>query len=167
MDNAEIERRLAQSEGNDEGPAEAQVATVGYLVFLVEGRHYALPTELVREILIDSPVYFVPFVPPYVRGLINRHGEPYTSFDLSMFMSQQPSEGATHLILNAGNDQVAFLITDVEEILKVPVTDIRELASLQEADSWFSGSFALNGAEVLILDAGSILARLRGEVGRE
>lgn len=167
MDNAELERRLSQAEEGDEASGETRIETARYLVFHVEGKRYALPSGMAREILIDSPIYSVPFVPPYVRGLINRHGEPYTSFDLSMFLSQRHIEGTTHLVLNVNGDQVALLVSDVVEILEVPIADILEISASQDSESWYSGSFTLDETEVLILNLEGILSRLRSEVGRE
>jgi purine-binding chemotaxis protein CheW len=164
MDNDELLQRLAPAGEVVEETSVAPVETARYLVFHTEGTHYALPSEAVAEIVIDAPRFFVPFVPPYIRGLINRHGEPYTVLDLSMFLEQKPLEAFTYLVLNVPGDQIAFLVSDVVEIPRVPVN---EIAVSEESDGCLCGSFTLNGTEVLVLNMGTILARLKSDAGRE
>jgi len=168
MDNAELLQRLVQEEGSERAAApESQEETTRYLVFHTEGARYALPSALVREVVIEAPKFFVPFVPPYVQGLINRHGEPYTALDLSMFLTQKRLEASTYLVLSLPGDQIALLITDVVEILRVGASEIRTLAASGEQEGYILGSFQLNDQEVLVLDVDAILSRLRSDVDRE
>lgn len=167
MDNDELLQRLAPAGEAVEETSAAPVETARYLVFHTEGTHYALPSEAVAEIVIDAPRFFVPFVPPYIRGLINRHGEPYTVLDLSMFLAQKPLEAFTYLVLNVPGDQIALLVSDVIEIPRVPVNEVNEIAVSEESDDCLCGSFTLNGTEVLVLNMGAILARLKSDAGRE
>ena len=88
------------------------------IVFRINQKVYALYANMIREIVLDVPLFYVPFVPSYIRGFINRHGEPYTVFDLNMLFEQQKLDSSTFFILNIEDDQVAFMINDVLEIQK-------------------------------------------------
>ena len=115
MKNTEILERLAA--GGETGQQEEnEERTVKFLVFDIRGKKYALHAEDIREIVMDIPVFYIPFVPPYIRGLINRHGEPYTVFDLNVLFEKEKQDSSTYLILNLENDQLAFLISDIREI---------------------------------------------------
>lgn len=166
-DNAELVRRLEQEEGSEESASDAEVEAAKYLVFRVGESRYALAPGFVLEIMIDVPRYFVPFAPAYVRGLINRHGEPYAVLDLAAFLGHEPLEASTYLVLNVDADQVALSVSDVVEILPVAVSDISEVASAGESEDSISGSFELGGTRVLILDVMRILSRLKSDAGRE
>ena len=45
-----------------------------FVIFKIDNKTYALPGEIVQEIVLDMPIYYLPFVPKYIRGLVNRHG---------------------------------------------------------------------------------------------
>ena len=65
------------------------------IVFRINKKAYALYASMIREIVLDVPLFYVPFVPSYIRGFINRHGEPYTVFDLNMLFEQNKLDSST------------------------------------------------------------------------
>lgn len=135
-----------------------------FLVFSIKEQKYAFFAEQVKEIAFDSEVFFIPFVPPYVRGYINRHGEPYTVFDLRVLFSNENLVSSKFLIMNMENDQVAFIITDILEILRVPKQDIRAITSESVISKYFAGSFTTHETEVFIININNILERLENDL---
>ncbi|MBN2873999.1 MAG: chemotaxis protein CheW, partial [Spirochaetales bacterium] len=85
MADREVLEKLSGSESR-RAEAEAVVERVWrkFIVAGLIGARYAIPAADVREIVIEAPIHYVPFVPPYVRGFVNRHGEPYTAVDLNV-----------------------------------------------------------------------------------
>ncbi|THB68703.1 MAG: hypothetical protein D6B26_00295, partial [Spirochaetaceae bacterium] len=77
MDNQELLERLHQSQSEGEQQTAPQEMRK-YVVFFVGDAVFALPAADVREITFDNVVYYVPFLPPYIQGFANRHGQPYT-----------------------------------------------------------------------------------------
>jgi purine-binding chemotaxis protein CheW len=166
MDNTELMQQIRGSKsGKDREDEERTVKTVKLLVFHIEEKYYALYAEEVREIVLDVPLFFIPFVPSYVCGLINRHGEPYTVFDLNMLFERKKLESSTYLVLNLEDDQVAFLISDILEIIKVPETDVHQITSKSEHGGFFLGSItSKDDQEVFILNIQTIFQRLESDL---
>ncbi len=165
MDNSEIADKLAQGK-EEEKQAEGQEVVHKFVIFRIEKKGYALPAEEVKEISFDNQIYFVPFLPPYIRGYANRHGAPYTVMDIRMLFDNTELESATMLILNIPNDQLALLITDVEEIIKVPESEVHSISSNDEISAYFIESITLNKEEIFVLNTGTLLERLESDVER-
>ena len=167
MDNAELLKKLETIDTAEQATTSETVEAVPYLVFSADDARYAVESALVREILIETPMSFIPFVPPYVRGLINRHGEPYAVLDIHMFLTQQKLEASTYLILNLADDQVAFLITDIVEILRVAPSAFTRISADDGPSQYLAGSFTMDEGEILVLRLEGILDRLRDDAGSE
>ncbi len=150
----------AQSEKETEN-SEADVKTVKLLIVRIGDKKYAFVSEQIREIVRDTRVYFVPFVPPYVRGIVNRHGDPYTVFDLNCLFENTALDASIFLISNFADDQIAIAISDAVEILKVPESQIRHIATTPERkDEFFSGVLNLDDADIFVIDLSLVLGRL-------
>lgn len=166
MDNAAILKTLkerAVRERKEEGRGETLVK---YVVFSIGERSYALPAERVKEITFNNELYYVPFLPPYVRGYANRHGQPFTVLDVNMLFDKSLLDSSTLLILNIENDQLALLITDVDEIVKLPPESIHAIASDEESARYFSNSIGVKGGETFVLNVETLLERLETDVER-
>jgi purine-binding chemotaxis protein CheW len=109
---------------------------------------------------MDIPLHYVPFVPPYVRGFINRHGEPHTVIDPNVLFHQEKIESSTYLVLNVRNDQLAYIISDIHEIMKVPEGDVHPISTEEQKDGFFIGSLSYGDEEVFIIGLANILQRL-------
>lgn len=134
-----------------------------FLVFRIGDRKYALPAEQVREIVLDLALFPLPFAPPYVRGLINRLGEPYAALDLRLMFEDQKLEAATYIILSLADDQIALLITDVVEIVRVPEDTVHGITSEDTHEGYFVGSITTGEDEVFVVNVRTVAARLRND----
>ena len=160
MENKELIAKIAaQKEAGGAEQAERE-ELVKFLIIQIEDTRYAFYAEQIKEIVMDYPLYYVPFVPKYIRGFINRHGEPYTVFDLRMLLDGELLEATTFLISNVGGDQIAFLVSDVVEILKVPNTQVRLLTSTEDRDTFFLGAVSARDTELFILNLENVVGRL-------
>jgi chemotaxis signal transduction protein len=165
MDNDALLAQLSGQNREEETQATEEEVIYKYLIFSLGESVYALSAEDVREISSENDVYFVPFVPPYVLGYANRHGQPYTVFDLQMLFENVPLEGSTLLILKSETDQVAIRITDVREIVKVPAGKTYRITSDDESARYFRNAFDLNGLDVFVLNVETLLERLERDLG--
>ena len=52
-----------------------------YLIFSSGRERYAVESSAVREIVRNNSIYPVPFVPSYVRGIINYYSTPVAAVD--------------------------------------------------------------------------------------
>jgi purine-binding chemotaxis protein CheW len=160
MDNRELVKKLTLSGEGDEAAELIPVTYRKLVIFLIEDKSYAIDSDEVREVVIVSDLYFIPFVPPYVAGLINRHGEPHTVLDLRVILDNEKLAASKVLIMNHGDDQIAFLISDILKIIQVPEGDIAAVPS-SEGSSIFRGSFPFEGREVFIINAQDVYDRLQ------
>jgi purine-binding chemotaxis protein CheW len=165
MKNTELLERIeAEHTRDNEQDAGQTENVIKFLIVQIKERKYAFYAEQIREIVMDVPLYFVPFVPPYIRGFINRHGEPYSVFDLHELFEDEPLDSATFLISNFHNDQVAFLVSSVVEILKLPESQVHLLTSTEDRDTFFLGAIDSKGEEVFILNLTNIIRRLANDL---
>ncbi len=136
-----------------------------FIVFQVAGKKYALYANDIREIILDYPLFYVPFVPPYVRGFINRHGEPYTVLDLNALFEQERNESAVFMVINRENDQLAFIISEILEIAKLTEKNIHLITEDTGEEGFFLGSISLHEQEIFIVDLQKVLERLERDLG--
>lgn len=168
MDNEKVLKIIEDKGEGVHGETEERFETIKFLVFHINQKNYALYADQIREIVLDIPMFYVPFVPSYITGFINRHGEPYTALDLNMLFEQKRLDSATYLILNSDEDQVAFQISDVVEIMKISEKDIHLITSQDEHEGFFVGSLtSREGSEIFILSIQNILLRLENDIGRD
>jgi chemotaxis signal transduction protein len=166
MDNASILRTLQERAVRERERESADEALVKYVVFTVGEERYALTADRVREISFNNELYYVPFLPSYVRGYANRHGQPFTVLDVRMLFEKAALDSTTLLILNVANDQLSLLITDVDEIIKLPADAAHALASEDESARYFTHSIDVKGRETFVLNIETLLERLERDVER-
>lgn len=165
MDNSTV-MKILKEEGGSEKKAAPEKKLSKYVIFAVGDTPFALPADLVREISFQNDLYYVPFLPPYVRGYANRHGQPHTVLDLRMLFEKKPLDSSALLILNIENDQLALLISDVDEIAKVPDDAIHGLAAKEEDAAYFAASIGVKGREIFALSVETLIKRLERDVER-
>jgi chemotaxis signal transduction protein len=166
MDNAGIMQSLKERARQEKKARHSDEDLTKYVLFLVGEKRYALKADQVREISFDNELYYVPFVPPYVRGYANRHGQPFTVLDVQMLFEGTALESSTLLILDVANDQLALLMTDVDEIIKLPREAIHPLASSDESARYFAHSITAREQEIFVLNVDTLLERLERDVER-
>ncbi len=166
MDNAELMNELMEvKKQKTQIQEEAQEEFVKLLVFQINEKKYALYSDDIREIVMELSVFYLPFVPVYITGFINRHGEPYTVVDLNMLFEQKKLSASTFLILNSEDDQIALLISDVVEIKKVNKKNVHLITAQDTNEDYFSGSITSGDeSETLILNIQNILRRLENDI---
>ena len=150
-------------EHQDKSNKEKEVQDIRYikfLVFRIKEKKYAFYASEVREIVLDIPRFYVPFTPPYVRGFINRHGEPYTVIDPNVLFEKEANESSSYLILNMQDDHLACMISDIHEIMKVPENEIHLITAEEEEDGFFLGAITSEGEDIFIINLQSIVQRL-------
>ena len=163
MDNQELLERLHETHTEDAQQVEPEEIRK-YVVFYVGDAVFALPAADVREITFDTVVYYVPFLPPYIPGFANRHGQPHTVFDIRLLFKSEKLESGALLVLNIPQDQACLMISDVDEIIKVPLSDVHTITSEDENSRFFMESFSQDGSEIFVLNAVRLLERLERDL---
>lgn len=165
MENEEIVDKINKGDV-EKKVEETQEKQRKFVVFIVGEKKFALPAEEVKEISFDSQIYYVPFLPPYVRGYANRHGTPFTVMDVQILFENSLLDSETLLILNIPNEQLALLISDVDEIIKVPESEVHSITSNDESSKYFSESITVGDHETFVLYTATLLERLEHDIER-
>ncbi len=164
MDNEEIIRNIKENKAAFPEKIDPGEPFQKYLVFSIESGKVSFKAELVKEIVLNTSVYFIPFCPPFISGLINRHGEPYTVIDLNVLLENQKQETNKFIIMNLKDDHIAFSIKDILEIADIPQSAIFK-ADLQKKENEFvQGFIDYNNEKVFIIDLDKINERLANEL---
>ncbi len=159
-ENEELLKDIAAQEESKNTQAVTEEKIIKFLIFRVGQRLYALHADEVREIIGGNAVFYLPFAPAYVRGLINRHGEPHTVLDVHALLEQNQADADNFLVLKIDDDKIAFLISEILEIIKIPENKINTLTSKESEMRFFKGSISVNDEEVFILHVDNLLRKL-------
>lgn len=86
---------------------------------------YAIPVELLTEIIISQKIFPVPTTPPHVLGVINLRGNIVPIVDirhaLSLPVQSIPGQIA---IMKLGTLMLGIVVDSVSEVVSVPVSTI-------------------------------------------
>ncbi|MDA3851391.1 MAG: chemotaxis protein CheW [Spirochaetaceae bacterium] len=166
MLNKGLLEKITESHNKKKTKEEIVIRLNRYMIIEINKKKYAIHAQDVREIISGISIFFVPFTPPYIRGFINRHGEPYSVIDLTVIFEREKLDSSTFLILSREDDQLALLISDVLEIVKLPESDLHRITSKQEGENYFFGSISPKGKEeIFVLDVEQFLTKLEADLG--
>ena len=137
-----------------------------YVIVDLSGSGYAIPAESVREIVMDVPVHYLPFVPPYIRGLVNRHGEPYTAIDLNVLFRKDAASGElTLLVLNIENDRLALVTSGVREIVRVEETLVFPISENEDEAAFLMGTVRVGDNDIFIVSIEGVQKKMEADLG--
>ncbi len=108
-----------------EPAAAASVAALDeFLTFRLGGEEYAVPIELVREVLKAPPITEVPRAPAHVVGVVTVRGEVVAVFDPRRRLGLAPAallEGEGRIVLvDAGEGTYGLLVDAVSKVVRLP-----------------------------------------------
>jgi chemotaxis signal transduction protein len=148
----------------DKTEGEQVEKSIKYMIVSIDEKKYALFADEVKEIIGNTSVFYVPFTPPYIRGFINRHGEPYTVLDITAMLEKKKLESSTFLVLKRDNDQLALLITDVLEIVNLGESKLFKITSSVPDNDYFLGSISPHEEEIFVLNLAAIIGKMEDDV---
>lgn len=134
-----------------------------WLIFTIgKNKFYALPAGMVKEILRDTPIFSLPFVPEYLKGVVNRYGDPYAVIDPAMLINEEPQSTSLFIVLNS-DSHTCFQISDVKDFYITDENDVIHFAQAEMAD-YFDGTITFNNETVLILKPETFLERVGNDI---
>lgn len=101
-----------------------------FCVFKAGSEEYALPMDLVKEVVKSTKQAPLPQMPDYILGMTNIRGNIYGIMDLEVFF--RVGSNAKHnflLVLNLDDFNMAIGIAEVPDSLIVDMEEIEELKS--------------------------------------
>lgn len=132
-----------------------------WLLFKTGDTKLAVESVLVKEILRNNQVFPLPFVPSYIKGLINCYGQPHAIIDIKMLFNEVEQTSRLYMVLNDENN-IALQITDVVEFQNLPDSAFIEFT---KSDSEFLlGKLSFDDEEIPVIDIKTITSKIRTEI---
>jgi len=107
-------------------PQPAQMLSIQHLSFRVRQASYALPIDLVREIIEYNEVTTVPMMPAFIHGVINLRGNVVPVMDLAArfgFELTVPGKRTCiviiELVLDDQNQRIGLVVDAVDAVLDI------------------------------------------------
>lgn len=138
-----------------------------WLIFTIgnqaDGKNlYAIPADSVKEILRDATVFPLPFVPPYVNGVLNRYGDPYVVIDSAVLEGKDAQQSMLFIVLN-DESHTCLRITDVRDFFTASEKDVIHFSE-EELSDYYEGTLKVNNQEVFVLKVQAIIEKVGKEI---
>lgn len=142
-----------------------------YMVFVINNQKYALSSKYITEIIEISPITKVPFLPEYMKGIINLRSTIIPVMDARMRFGMEPieySERTCIIIIENEANKIGLIVDAVNEVLTIPPKQIMESTKEKNdlKESFVNGISQINNDIQLILDCDS-LVNIVGDMSNE
>ena len=142
-----------------------------YMVFVINNQKYALSSKYITEIIEILPITKVPFLPEYMKGIINLRSTIIPVMDARMRFGMEPieySERTCIIIIENEANKIGLIVDAVNEVLTIPPKQIMESTKQKNdlKESFVNGISQINNDIQLILDCDS-LVNIVGDMSNE
>ncbi|MBN9647292.1 purine-binding chemotaxis protein CheW [Terrisporobacter glycolicus] len=133
-----------------------------YMVFVVNNQKYALSSKYIIEIIEMLPITKVPFLPKYMKGIINLRSTIIPVMDARMRFDIEPinyDERTCIIIIENNDNKIGLIVDTVNEVIHIsPEQNMNMDSSQDEGKSNFIKSVSeINNDVQLILDCDSLM----------
>lgn len=133
-----------------------EITENGYMVFLINGEHYAFPIEGVQEIISVPKIVPVPEFPDYSKGIVNVRGTIIPIIDTRLRFHMQEIEYGSRtciITIKCRNTIVGFIVDTVESVTNISGRDIRPVPKISgRTADYLAGVAKPADAIIMILD---------------
>ena len=141
------------------------------MVFVINNQKYALSSKYITEIIEILPITKVPFLPEYMKGIINLRSTIIPVMDARMRFGMEPieySERTCIIIIENEANKIGLIVDAVNEVLTIPPKQIMESTKEKNdlKESFVNGISQINNDIQLILDCDS-LVNIVGDMNNE
>lgn len=134
-----------------------------WLIFTLQNQQfYALPAGSVKEILRDSQIFPLPFAPDYLKGVVNRYGDPYAIIDPAIIMGEKEQKSSIYIVINDEN-HTCFQIADVKDFYSASESELVPFAQSENSD-FFEGTITFKNKSVLVLKITAFLQKVEQDI---
>lgn len=142
-------------------PTTERARPVHLLTFELAGRRFALPAQLLREVVRAVAITALPKAPPIVEGLINIRGTLVPVLDIRQRFGLPPDPLAPSqhfLIAQAGSRLVALRVDRAVDLVSVPSDAIESGAQAAPGAQYVAGIAKLPDGVLVIHDLEAFLS---------
>ena len=141
------------------------------MIFVINNQKYALSSKYITEIIEILPITKVPFLPEYMKGIINLRSTIIPVMDARMRFGMEPieySERTCIIIIENEANKIGLIVDAVNEVLTIPPKQIMESTKEKNdlKESFVNGISQINNDIQLILDCDS-LVNIVGDMSNE
>lgn len=122
----------------------------------------ALPAGQVKEILRDSTIFPLPFVPSYVDGVLNRYGDPYVVIDPAVITGKSAQKSLLFVVIN-DESHTCLRINDVKDFYTASEKDVVHFSEEDQSD-YFEGTLCFKGQNALVLKTKAFLDKVGKDI---
>lgn len=142
-----------------------------YMIFVINNQKYALSSKYITEIIEILPITKVPFLPEYMKGIINLRSTIIPVMDARMRFGMEPieySERTCIVIIENEANKIGLIVDAVNEVLTIQPKQIMESTKEKNdlKESFVNGISQINNDIQLILDCDS-LVNIVGDMSNE
>ena len=138
---------------------------------MINNQKYALSSKYITEIIEILPITKVPFLPEYMKGIINLRSTIIPVMDARMRFGMEPieySERTCIIIIENEANKIGLIVDAVNEVLTIQPKQIMESTKEKNdlKESFVNGISQINNDIQLILDCDS-LVNIVGDMSNE
>ena len=164
--NEEIIEKIAEQHEEEKEVVEEKSLTT-WLIFSIGSKKYAVRSSDVLEIIRDASVYKLPFMPPYIEGVMNRRGDPFTVINPRQLIGDEdttPPSEQIFLILKRDDDQISIHISDILFFTDMAESDLNLIPGNNE-EVFFLGTLGYGGDEIPAMNMNAFELLIRKDLG--
>ena len=125
------------------------------VIFRIGIEEYAIPIEMVKEIILYRGATRLPGKAQYIDGMINLRGKVLMVIDLAKKLALrigQPAEQHQALIVETGGQEVGLLVDVVTEVMQLEEEDIEPAAGIVPAGGYIRAIGKADQRLLIIMD---------------
>ena len=125
------------------------------VIFRIGIEEYAIPIEMVKEIILYRGATRLPGTAHYIDGMINLRGKVLMVIDLAKKLALrigQPAEQHQALIVETGGQEVGLLVDVVTEVMQLEEEDIEPAAGIVPAGGYIRAIGKADQRLLIIMD---------------
>lgn len=139
----------------------ARTGAVEVLVFRVGRERFGVELATVEEAIDLVSVHHVPEMPPAMLGVITVRGALTPVYSPLPSLGLPLADGACALLFRQGGVRFALVIDDVEDVLAIDLSHVRDAPGLDEGDGVLLGVVRTADSLLALVDADALLAICR------
>ncbi|HAM78776.1 MAG: chemotaxis protein CheW [Treponema sp.] len=164
--NEEVVKKISEETETQEQASEKKLLTT-WLIFSIAKKKYAVKSGDVLEIIRDASVYKLPFMPPYIEGVMNRRGDPFTVINPRQLIGDEdttPPQEPLFLILKRDDDQLSIHISDILFFAEMAESDLNLIPGNND-EGFFIGTLGYGGEEIPAINTNAFELLIRKDLG--
>lgn len=133
-----------------------------YMVFVINNQKYAISSKYIIEIIEMLPITKVPFLPKYMKGIINLRSTIIPVMDARIRFDMEPrdyNERTCIIIIDNDNKKIGLIVDTVNEVIHISPEESMNMNSTKEEGkkNFIKSVSEINNEIQLILDCDSLI----------